>query len=124
MEIQVKALAFEQILFSEGSHPTGSKCLQDGRPDAIGIGRQIRCLGHHVESGKQGHALIEDQIHDVALAFAAAEFEGQGGQQRLHGWNHLGSGETRLLNKTRQLALNQPGQEHKQSAQLSFEATG
>ena len=39
MEIQVKALAFEQLLFPEGLHPTGPKGLQDGRPDAIGEGR-------------------------------------------------------------------------------------
>ena len=64
--------------------------------DARAVAGQVGTLGDYVQAGEQGDALVTNQIHDVALAFRANEFEGQQAAHGLLGGDHLRTGEVGL----------------------------
>jgi hypothetical protein len=52
------------------------------------ISGEIGALGHNVEAGKDGDALVGHEFHDMAGALFAEEFEGQQGAEGLLGRDH------------------------------------
>ncbi len=97
--------------------------------DTRTVAGQVRALGHHVEPGEQGDALIAHQIHDVAGAFRADELESQQGAQGLLGGDHCRAGEIGLAQHLGQADAAQERNEEEESAQARaprarFEAQG
>ena len=86
------------------------------------VGIQVGGLGHHVQSRKQSQTFIENQIHDMALAFGAGELQSQQGEPCLRGRNHFAAGIASLPNQAGQVAIHQQRQKQEQAAELSREA--
>ena len=63
--------------------------------DARGVSRQVGAFGNNVDSCEQRDGLIGHQVHDVAFAFGADEFQGQETADGLGGGNHLRTGQAR-----------------------------
>ncbi len=79
-------------------------------------------LGHHVQPREQSQSFIENQIHDMALAFGAGKLQPQQGEPGLRGRNHLATGIASLPNQAGQVAIHQQRQKQEQTAELSREA--
>ena len=88
VEVEIERLAARQAgpmhLVEPGRHEPDHGSVIDART----VAGQVRAFGDHVEAGEQGDALVADQVHDVALAFGADEFERQEGAEGLLGGNH------------------------------------
>ena len=86
------------------------------------VGLQVGRLGHHVQTRKQSQSFIENQVHDMAFAFGAGEFQPQQGEPCLSGRDHLAAGITGLPNQAGQVAIHQQRQKQEQATELSREA--
>src|ERR1017187_7533473 len=86
------------------------------------VGLQVGRLGHHVQPRKQSQSFIENQVHDMVLAFGAGEVQPQQGEPCLRSRNHLATGVTGLPDQAGQVAIHQQGQKQEQAAELSREA--
>src|ERR1700682_5827438 len=71
----------------EPSRRTMAFTSQAGR-----ILRHVGGLGDGIEAGGQRHALVEDQVHDMAAARFAEHLEQQGGADGMGGGDHLAAG--------------------------------
>jgi hypothetical protein len=77
MKVQIETGSLQQFFLAQHGNPGRAQPLIHRRRNAVGIGGQVGGLGRDVESGKQGQPLVEDQVHDMTLALAASQFQGQ-----------------------------------------------
>lgn len=87
------------------------------------VGGQIRALGHAVQPGKQRNSLIEDQIHDVALALLAQELQCKQAAHGALGGDHLAAGQARSGHHALQVDSLQQRHEHEQAGQRRAKGT-
>ena len=98
-------------LFQPGLHEAQADLVIDAR----GIGRQVGAFGDDVDSGKQGDGLIRHQVHDVAFALGADQFQGQETADGLRGGNHLRTGQASRGDDGLQIDAIQQRQKQEQS---------
>ena len=84
----------------------------------------MEATGDHQRAGEQGEALVANQVHDVALAFGANEFERQQSTQGLLGGNQLRTGEFGLTQHFGEADVVQERNEEEESAEAGAERAG
>src|ERR1019366_1873245 len=89
--------------------------------DARGVGCQIGALGDGVDSGKQRDGLVRHQVHDVAFALDADQFQCQETADGLGGGNHLRTRQADRGDDRRQIDAIQQGHKQEQSGQRGTE---
>jgi hypothetical protein len=124
VEIEINGLATRQPSAPHLVEPGGHEPDHGSMIDARTVAGQIGAFGHHVEASKQGDTLIANQVHDVALAFRADEFERQQRPQGLFGGNHLRTGEIGLTQHFRQADVVQQRHEEEEAAEAGAERAG
>src|SRR5580700_8853555 len=88
MEVEIERVAPGQAGTWHFAEPGGQEALRAAVVDTIAVGGQVGAFGYGVEAGEQSEALVVDQVHDVAGAFLADEFQGQQRAYGLDGWYH------------------------------------
>ena len=88
------------------------------------VGRQIGAFGNDVESGKKRDPLIENEIHHMAFAFFAGEFQRQETAQGLLSGNHVRSRQIEFADDFSQVDLAHQGNKEKKTAHASAEGPG
>ena len=89
MKVQIERGAMWQAGLLDLIQPSLHEPQADLVVDARGIGRQVGAFGDHVDACKQPDGLIRHQVHDVAFALGADQFQGQEAADGLSGGYHL-----------------------------------
>ena len=82
MEVEIER---GPVLQAQGAHRIVPKAHEHGiarRVNTATVLGQKGTFGHHVETGKEGQAVVEDIAHDMARTGIAKEFQGQEGAHR------------------------------------------
>ena len=103
--------------------PGGHAAAAGATIDPRTVSRQVRAFGHHIETREQGDALVRDQIHDMAFAFLADEFEGQERAHGLLGGNRLRTGQLGLTRTSASRMSAHQRHEEQQAAEPSAEGS-
>ena len=123
MKVQIEGRAPGQAgrldLLKPGSHEAQVGASVD--PGAVG--GQVGALGHHIETGKEGDALVKDPIHDMTFSFDAHQLQSQQGAHGLLGGNHLGAGKAGGLQHRPEIDRSHQRDEQKQTADPGAKAT-
>ena len=81
MEVEVERPAWGQAGVFDLAEPSGHQGGIGTVVDLGTVGGKVGTLGHDVETGKDGDALVGHEFHDMAGAFLfAEEFESQQGR--------------------------------------------
>src|SRR5262249_55491497 len=83
---------------------------------------QVGAFGNDVQASKQGDALVFQQLHDVALALGADEFQSQQAADGLFGGDHLRARQLRRGDDLGQAEGTDQGYKKEQPANLGSEA--
>ena len=121
MEVEVERSAARAAGAGRFIEPGGHEAFDDAFIERGAILGQVRSFGNDIETGEQGDAFVGDQVHDVALAFFADEFEGQQGAHGLFGRDHGRTGEFGLADDLVQAQVAHQGHEDEQAAETRAE---
>src|SRR5437870_6147979 len=77
MKVQVERGAMGQAGLLDLIQPSLHEAQAGPVVDARGVSRQVRAFGDNVDACKQRDRLICHQVHDVAFALGADQFQGQ-----------------------------------------------
>ena len=116
VEIEVERLPGQDLVLAQRPDPAVQQGAQAPGPQPTRVLAEQRGLGQHVEAGPQGQPVVEDEVHDVALAFGAGQLERQRGAHRVRGRDHPGPREARGLHQVVEPEPHQPGEEEEQAA--------
>ena len=121
MEIKVQRRTVSQAGVLDLSEPGSHQTLGRAVVDAGDVGSQVGAFGNDIQAGEQGNTFIRDQVHDMAVAFLADEFESEEGADGLRGWDHVGAGQPGSAKDCRQTDVTHERHEEEQAAQTSTE---
>jgi hypothetical protein len=87
------------------------------------VSGQIRAFRNYVEAGKQGDAVVEDQVHHVTLPFLADQLHRQKSTDRLFGGDHGRTGQINLAQNAPQVDPLHERHKQEESADPGTEGT-
>ena len=89
MKVQIERGAMRQAGLLDLIQPSFHEAQAGLVVDARGVSRQVGAFGDNVDACKQREGLIGHQVHDVAFALGADQFQGQEAADGLSRGNHL-----------------------------------
>ena len=115
MKVQVERGAMGQAGRPDLIQPGFHEAQADLVVDARGVGRQVGAFRDNVDACKQGDGAIRHQVHHVAFALGADQFQGQETADGLGGGNHLRTWQASRGDDRLQIDAIQQGHKQEQS---------
>jgi hypothetical protein len=124
VEVEVERGGIDQPLGPQPLDPRPQQAHDGFAAQARGVLRHVGRLGQGVEAHGEGHALVEEQIHDVTAAGPPEQLEDEGGPDGMGRRDHGGARELTAADHGIEVEAGQQGQEQKEPAGPSGEDAG